>query len=137
MYSVQGFTVNNSSSGCAHKACKKRTGRAHHTDLIYSHKPKAGLARALRLEAKYATDQDLKEYSFKRKVLDPIDPPSPWYDENYRKVEGNWKSQYKVNKQYNIHTHQKSSETIRKMTVEEFSLNEIDNLLEEEFIHLL
>ncbi len=95
-----------------------RARKLGHSALDYRKSPK-GVARAFRFEAKYATDEDLKEYSFKRKVLKSGDFPGG-DTESWRRIEGNWKSQYKVKKQYDIHTHQKDSKTIRRLKPHEY-----------------
>lgn len=92
-----------------------------HSALIERKNP-SGVARAFRFETEYAIDEEYKKYSFKRKVLK--NGAFPGGDtESWRRVEGNWKSQYKVNKQYNIHTHQKDSKTIRKLKPHEYSMD--------------
>jgi len=92
--------------------------------------------QARRLDAMFRLDPDFKEYGFKP-ILDMSNPPLKWWDEKKRRAEGNWKSQYKANRQYNIHSKGKDNGTIRRVTGkgrEVFSGEEIDSMLEAEFI---
>lgn len=122
---------------CADYRCRKRRSKMRrtkgHSWLIFKHKIAGGYHRARQYEAMCAADEDCRNYSVKILILDPADCQSPEWDENFRRVEGNWKSQYKVNKQYNIHTHQKDSRTIRKMVEDDYSPDDIDKMLEEAF----
>lgn len=92
--------------------------------------------QARKLDSMFRLDPDFKEYGFKP-ILDMGNPPLKWWDEKKRRTEGNWKSQYKTNRQYNIHSKGKDSGTIRRdvgMKGEDYSQEEIDSMLEEEFI---
>ena len=73
-----------------------------------------------KLDDMFENDMDYKDYHFK-KLEDPVERYPDWWDDTHRRVEGNWKSQYKVNKQHNIHNKGKSDDTIRKMEFDEFS----------------
>ena len=92
--------------------------------------------QARRLDSMFRFDPDFKEYGFKP-ILDMSNPPLEWWDEKKRRAEGNWKSQYKSNRQYNNHSKGKDSGTIRRVagTKEgDFSREEIESMLEVEFI---
>lgn len=92
--------------------------------------------QARKLDSMFRLDPDFKGYGFKP-ILDMSNPPLKWWDEKKRRTEGNWKSQYKANRQYNIHSKGKDSGTIRRvarMEEGDFSQEEIDSMLEAEFI---
>lgn len=92
--------------------------------------------QARRMDSMFRWDPEFKEYRFKP-VLDRSNPPVKWWDEKKRRAEGNWKSQYKTNRQYNIRNKSKDGNTIRRVagTAEEFfSVEEIDGMLEKEFV---
>ena len=81
-------------------------------------------------------DADFAEYRFKN-ILDHNNMPESWWDDKSRRTEGNWKSQYKVNRQYNIHTSMRDDCSIRKYAftdVEDYTEAEIDAMLEEDFL---
>ena len=77
--------------------------------------------------------EEYRDYHFK-KLEDSNHPYPDWWDDTSRRVEGNWKSQYKVNKQHNIHNNGKSDKTIRNIGFDDFSQDEIDEMLYEDFI---
>ena len=80
-------------------------------------------------------DTEYKEYHFKH-LEDSVNRYPDWWDDTYRRVEGNWKSQYKANRQYNIHKNGKNNKSIRKdFSFGEFSLEEIDEMLLEDFLN--
>lgn len=87
-----------------------------------------------KLDDMFENDMDYKDYHFK-KLEDPVERYPDWWDDTHRRVEGNWKSQYKVNKQHNIHNKGKSDDTIRKMEFDEFSDDDIDAMLYEDFLN--
>ena len=92
--------------------------------------------QARKLDSMFRLDPDFKEYGFKP-ILDMSNPPLKWWDEKKRRAEGNWKSQYKANRQYNIHSKGKDNDTIRRVGEAkegDFFREEIDSLLEAEFI---
>lgn len=92
--------------------------------------------QARKLDSMFRYDPEFKKYGFKP-ILDMSNPPLKWWDEKKRRAEGNWKSQYKVNRQYNIHNNGRDNCTIRKYdktSQGDFSYEEIDNMLEAEFI---
>lgn len=76
-------------------------------------------------------DLDIREYHLKR-VGDGKEFELSWnFDRPYSE---NWKSQYKCNKQYNIHTSVKNTASIRKRYDDEFSKDEIDYMLKMDFL---
>ena len=86
-----------------------------------------------KLDDMFEHDVDYKDYHFK-KLEDPIDGYPDWWDDTNRRVEGNWKSQYKANKQHNIHNKGKTDETIRKIVFDDYSEDEIEQMLYEDFL---
>lgn len=95
--------------------------------------------QARHLEAMYRSDEEYKayfsSYNISPNVLDHSNLPESWWDEKSRRTEGNWKSQYKVNHQYNIHSNVKDSMSIRICEYEEeYSLDDVDFMLEEDFM---
>lgn len=96
------------------------------------------VTRATRYEAMYRSDEEYKEYfkfyHISYNILDYKDLPESWWDEKARRTEGCWKSQYKVNRQYNIHSSVKDSMSIRSYEFEEpYTAEEVDRMLEEEY----
>ncbi len=65
---------------------------------------------------------DYKDYHFKN-LEDSKNPYPDWWDDAHRRVEGNWKSQYKVNKQYGIHKNSKNAKSIRNFKEVDFNSN--------------
>lgn len=82
-----------------------------------------------RLDSMFKRDPDFKDYNFKR-IEDANNPYPDWWDDASRRVEGNWKSQYKVKRQYNIHNG-KDNKSIRYFNEDEYDM---DELLYEDFI---
>lgn len=94
--------------------------------------------QARHLEAMYKSDEEYREYfniyHISPNVLNRSNMPEYWWDEKERRTEGNWKSQYKVNRQYNIHTSEKTSRSIRTYKCEEeYTMDDVDGMLEEDF----
>lgn len=106
-------------------------GRKYHSGNRSKHSPFKGRHQAYVIDSMF--DSEYKEYHFK-KIEDSNNPYPYFWDDKSRRVEANWKSQYKVNRQYNIHNNGKNNKTIRKQFLEEFSNDEIDLMLEEDFL---
>lgn len=79
--------------------------------------------------------KEYSEYNLK-KIEDTNNPYPDFWDDVTRRVEGNWKTQYKTNKQYNIHSSSKDNKSIRKDFYDEDTFD-IDELLEEDFMNNL
>ena len=110
---------------------KKHNGRKRHSHNTFRNHI-GNKKRVLTIDNIF--DTEYKEYHFKH-LEDFVNPYPDWWDDTYRRVEGNWKSQYKVNRQYNIHNKGKNNKSIRKdFSFEEFSLEEIDEMLLEDFL---
>ena len=101
-----------------------------HCGTYYHHQAPKNRKCVRKLDAMF--DSEYKEYHFKH-LEDSNNPYPDWWDDAARRVEGNWKSQYKVNRQYNIHKNAKNNKSIRKDFFEDFSLEEIDDMLFEDF----
>ena len=74
---------------------------------------------------------DLKEYGIK--ISNPLKQDIWYYCDKGRRISANWKHQYKARKQYNIHCKQKTDLRKNKY-IEDFSQEEIDAMLEEDFL---
>ncbi len=110
------------------KRSKKQGRKKHSGNHFKSRLPRKMSVK--RLDSKLKTEY--KEYHFK-KLEDSNNPYPDWWDDTSRRVEGNWKSQYKTRKQYGIHKNVKDNSTIRKQLDDEFSPEEIDEMLFEDF----
>lgn len=77
-------------------------------------------------------DTCYKDFHFKH-LEDSNNPYPDWWDDTCRIIEGNWKSQYKSNRQYGAHTSSKDNRSIRKYEDDEFSYDDIDEMLLEDF----
>ncbi len=92
-----------------------------------------------RLEAMYKTDEMYQEYlriyPMQTRVGVPKKLLDSWWNDKIRRVEGNWKSQYKTNRQYNIRSRGRDVCSIRTLDFEEeeFSALDIEMMLEEDF----
>lgn len=134
------FFVKNHNQSSNHRLFTKykrwynRQGRASHAGTWYHHKHLNNRKKIRTLDSMFKNDEEFKDYHFKR--LEDTENPYPcWYDDACRRVEGNWKSQYKVNKQHNIHNGGKTDRSIRKNNIEDFTYDEIDKMLYEDFIN--
>lgn len=99
------------------------------------------MTQARKMEAMLKNDPEYraycKEYHLSANVLDHTDIPHSWWDEKGRRTEGNWKSQSRADRQYNSHKRAKDSKTIRRYRFyEEFSNEEIELMLEEDFLNV-
>ena len=108
---------------------RKRQGRKRHSRNSF----KSRMPRKMQVKKlDDILEHEYKEYHFK-KLEDSNNPYPDWWDDTSRRVEGNWKSQYKTRKQYGIHKNIKNNSTIRKQLDDEFSPEEIDEMLFEDF----
>ncbi len=107
-----------------------RQGRHHHSGNRFKGKmPKRMNVKKLDSILK----SDYKDYHFKN-LEDSKNPYPDWWDDTHRRVEENWKSQYKVNKQYGIHKNSKDAKSIRNFKEVDLNSNEIDDMLFEDFL---
>ena len=110
-----------------------RQSQKSHTGVFCKSKPvkKVGVKKIDSL-----LETEFKDYHFKPLENKADRYPKYWDDEtcqSTRRVSNNWKSQYKVNKQHNIHNGGKDNSSIRKIPPEYFSSKEIDKMLYEDF----
>lgn len=110
---------------------KKRQYRKIHSGNCKNHKGTNCLRQLKKLNSMFEFDEELKSFHFKK--LGDSFISYPWYDDRIRRVESNWKSQYKTNKQYHIHKNVRNSKTIRKNLIDDFSFEEIEDMLYEDF----
>lgn len=115
-----------------HKYCRKMYPKSH-AQTRYKHTFAHNKMKIRKMDSMFKCDEEYRDYHFK-KLEDPNNPYPDWWDDTSRRVEGNWKSQYKVNKQHNIHNNGKSDKTIRNIGFDDFSQDEIDEMLYEDFI---
>ena len=118
--------------------------RYGHSKNTFKGKMPKGLHALKKYETAYYSDEEYKEYSFKKNVYDHNNPIPEWWDDTHRRVEGNWKSQNKTRKQYDIHTnkkdyYEKNFNSIRKGKKDyyEYTFDDADFLLEEDFVSQL
>lgn len=122
--------INSERTSRRKKYKKRQYTRSHSRNSFKGTKfPKSKRIRTMDSMFKY--DEDFKEYHFKP-LEDSNNPYPNWFDEKSRRVEGNWKSQYKTRHQYDIHSRYKTD--IRKNIIEtDFSDNEIYEMLEKDY----
>lgn len=77
-------------------------------------------------------ENEYNEYHFK-KLEDSNNPYPDWWDDTSRRIEGNWKSQYKVNRQYGIHKNTKNNKSIRRVDDIYCDIDEVDEMLFKDF----
>lgn len=104
-----------------------------HAGFRYKHTFLHNRIKVRKMDSMFKYDDEYKDYHFKR-IEDTNNPYPDWFDDKIRRVEGNWKSQYKVNKQHNIHNKGKSDDSIRKFDFDDFTQDEIDEMLYEDFL---
>lgn len=105
-----------------------------HTGVFYKSRPSLKKVGVKKIDSLLETE--FKDYHFKPLENKADRYPKYWDDETYhstRRVSNNWKNQYKVNKQHNIHNSGKDDFSIRKNPPEYFSDKEIDRMLYEDF----
>lgn len=109
---------------------RKQKTRSHSGNHFKGTKfPKSKRIRTI--DSMFKNDKDFKDYHFKP-LEDSNNPYPDWFDDTSRRIEGNWKSQYKIRHQYDIHSRYKTD--VRKnIFIEDFSNEEIDNMLEEDY----
>lgn len=111
---------------------RNRFYRKKRTKNAYKHKMCNNLLYVKKMDSMFKYDDDYKDYNFKN-LEDSNNPYPDWWDDTSRRVQANWKSQYKVNKQYNIHNNGKNNKSIRNNINLEYSEEEIDEMLLKDF----
>lgn len=113
---------------------KKRQGRKRHRRTAYPHISKFGVHQAKKYDSIVSADPEMAYYHIKK--IETGDNQYPrWFDDSIRVVEGNWKSQYKVKSQHNIHNGGKTNKSIRKYYEDDFTQDDIDDMLYNDFIN--
>lgn len=115
----------------SNRSNREYQGRKSHTGYSWRGKNRSNLKWKKQQNDMLKKDLGTREYHFKR-VGDGKEFELSWdFDRPYS---GNWKAQYKCNKQYNIHTSVKNTASIRRRYDDEFLKDEIDYMLEMDFL---